>query len=101
MEQFSVYALRVPERSNVARQQEIEWLELSRIRLAVIQAREWLHDCWAANCDAPDRRPILKRQSRRRQIKNSANDPQPCLRDPVSILAPDVNRIQEMAEAVL
>jgi hypothetical protein len=101
MEQLSVYILGVPKRSNMACQKEVERFELSRIRLAVIQAGKWLHDRWAADGDAADCWPILKRRSRRRQTKNSPNDPQPRLRDPISVLAPDVDRIQQMAEPML
>src|SRR5262245_57460279 len=62
------------ERTNVTRQQEVEGLELSGVRLVLIEAGERLHDGWTADGDPPDRGAVFECQSRRGQPQDVAND---------------------------
>ena len=85
----------------MAAQDEVERLDLLRVRLTSVERLKRFHRLWAADGRAPNGNALCKRQRRRGKVERSAHDPEPRQRDPAPIVALRIGRIHEMTEAML
>lgn len=89
------------ERTNVARQHEVERLQLLLVWLAVVELRQWLHDRWTADRHSPNGGALFEWQRPCSKSQGSVDDVEPHLRNPRAIVAVQVGGIAQVPETML
>ena len=101
MKMFGVGTRRMAEGFYVAGQKKIKRLDLLRILLPLIQFCERVHYNWTAYGDPTDCRQGLKGRFFGREPQRLPHHRKPDVRDPLTIFALGIRRVEEMTQAML